>query len=249
MSQLKLSRYDQHIELPEVGIEGQKKIYNSRVLVIGAGGLGCPVALYLAGAGVGTIGLIDGDKVEESNLHRQVLYGINDIGHPKVERAAQRLSDMISNQKIKTYAFFLDDKNAEELIADYDLVVDATDNHITRLLINKICLKQNKPWVYGALYRFEGQTAIFNGRNAPCFSCVFPGVNENSALPTCKTSGVLSPVPGVIGGMQALETLKVILGLFDSSHTRLNIMNFLDGTQNNFNVQRNLDCVACGQYN
>lgn len=249
MSGLRLSRYDQHIELPEVQVSGQKSLYNSKVLIVGAGGLGCPVALYLTGAGIGTIGLVDGDRVEESNLHRQVLYTDADIGQFKAEVAHERLSKQAFNQVIKSYPQFLNKDNALKLIEQYDLIVDATDNHVVRLLINNICLKLDKPWIYGALYRFEGQTAIFHGRSGPCFSCLFPNVTEETALPTCKTSGVLSPVPGIIGCMQALEATKVILGLQDKNNTNLNIMDFLQNEQRKIRVFKNPTCAACGHYN
>jgi sulfur-carrier protein adenylyltransferase/sulfurtransferase len=248
MTGLRLSRYDQHIELPEVQVSGQKKLYNSKILIVGAGGLGCPVGLYLTGAGIGTIGLIDGDCVEESNLHRQVLYKAEDIGRLKAEVAKENLSKQGCNQIVKSYPHFLDKGNAQELISQYDLVIDATDNHIVRLLINKICLDLDKPWIYGALYRFEGQTAIFNGRSGACFSCLFPNVTEESALPTCKTSGVLSPVPGILGCMQALEAIKVILGLNEPNKTNMNIMDFLSNTQNKISVSKNPSCHACACY-
>jgi len=248
MSGLKLSRYDQHIELREVKVEGQRKIYASRVLVVGAGGLGCPVSLYLTGAGVGTVGIIDGDRVESTNLPRQILYKESDIGSLKSEIAKDRLTEIACNQTIKHYPFFLSEENAADIIKDYDLVVDATDEHKARLLINKVCLALDKPWVYGALYRFEGQTAIFNGRRGACFTCLFPGVNSGSALPTCKTSGVLSPVPGIVGSMQALDAMKIILGLYRPEDTRLNISNFLCGEQTQIVVPKNPECPACKQY-
>lgn len=249
MSGLKLSRYDQHIELPEVQVSGQKSLYNSKILIVGAGGLGCPVGLYLTGAGIGTIGLVDGDRVEESNLHRQILYTEADIGQFKAEVAQTRLSKQACNQVISAYTHYLDKDNAFDLIAQYDLIVDATDNHIVRLLINEVCLELDKPWIYGALYRFEGQTAIFNGRSGPCFSCLFPNVTQETALPTCKTSGVLSPVPGIIGCMQALEATKVVLDLHDKKNTALNIMDFLENSQRKIKISKNPACVACSHYN
>ncbi len=247
MHRFNLSRYEQHVELPRVGIEGQKKLHAAKVLIVGSGGLGCPIALYLTAAGVGKIGLVDADHVEESNLQRQILFNNEDIQKQKVTAAKEKLDKLAHYQNIEAYPFFLDEKNAEDLIADYDVVIDATDNHIARLSINETCLKLGKPWVYGALFHFEGQLMVFNlHKDAPCFKCVFHNINEDSSLPTCKLAGILSTVPGVIGCMQATEALKIIL----DSQTRqdrgaLHIINLLTYDMRTITVSKNPKCKTC----
>lgn len=251
MTNIRLSRYEQHIELPNVGVEGQEKIFNSKVLIVGAGGLGCPISLYLTAAGVGHIGIVDADCIEESNLQRQVLFGNDDVGREKVVVVKEQLSKRAHNQIIKIHNVFLNKENVEGLIQGYDVVVDATDNHQARLAINEACLKQKKAWVYGALYHFEGQIMVFNGgeRSAPCFKCVFSDIDENSSLPTCKSAGVLSTIPGVIGCFQATDVLKLILGLNrEDEHSRLKIINTLTYDVNNIMTTKRENCSVCREY-
>lgn len=240
-----LSRYDQHMDLPGVGPEGQAKIFNARVLIVGMGALGCPVALYLTAAGVGEIGIIDGDVVSTSNLARQIIYSNDDVGQKKVSVAQKSLMRRADRQKIIAYDQFLTKENAEEIISKYDLVIDATDNHITRLLINKICLHQKKSWIYGALYRFEGQTMAFGKEGGPCYSCLFPNVTEESSLPTCKSAGVLGPLPGVVGSLQAVHALQLILGAETPACFCLNLVDLLTYEIKRLNVARNSECRIC----
>lgn len=246
MSTFQLARFEQHHELPQVGVEGQNKFHNAKVLVVGAGGLGCPALTYLVTAGIGTIGIVDEDKVSLSNLQRQFLYGNKDIGLSKVLRAEKRLSDLTHNQKIITYPYFLTEENAFELIKDYDIVIDATDNHRARLAINSICRKLKKPWVYGALYHFEMQLMVFpnQDQNEPCFQCLYSFLTKESTLPTCKSSGVLSSIPGILGSMQATETLKALLdkSIFDAE---LLLINMLNHSFYKINIPQNKNCSVC----
>ena len=249
MNNINYSRYEQHIELPKVGLEGQEKIHSARVLIVGSGGLGNPVALYLTASGIGKIGIIDADRIEESNLQRQILFSNEDVAHTKVSVAKSKLDLMASNQNIVAYPYFLDKKNAESIIGNYDLVIDATDNHIARLIINKVCLTQKKPWIYGSVYHFEGQVMTFNNEeDSPCFTCVFSDINEDSTLPTCKSAGILSPVPGIVGCMQANEALKIILNL-NSGNKHMHELCLIDFLNNDFkkiNVLKNTLCNTCG---
>lgn len=210
-----MSRYNRHIILSEVGPQGQQKIATAKVLVVGAGGLGCPVLQYLAAAGVGTIGIIDHDIVEESNLQRQVLFGTSSIGSNKALAAKKRLEDL--NPTIEINAFFemLTPKNALSLFENYDIIVDGTDNFETRYLINDAAIITNKPVVYGAIYKFEGQVSVFNFDNGPSYRCLFPNPPQQGAVPNCSEIGVIGVLPGIIGTMQANEVLKIILG-FDN---------------------------------
>jgi sulfur-carrier protein adenylyltransferase/sulfurtransferase len=205
-------RYNRHIILPEIGMEGQLLLKNSSVLVIGAGGLGCPVLQYLGAAGVGKIGIVDYDVVDESNLQRQILFTVHDIGKPKAEVAKARL--LSNNPYINVEAIIqkIDKTNALEIIKDYDVVVDGSDNFATRYLINDACVLLSKPLVYGAIYKFEGQLSVFNYKNGPSYRCIFPEQPTTDSLPTCSQVGVLGVLPGIIGTMQANEAIKVILG-------------------------------------
>jgi len=209
------NRYNRQILLPEVGIEGQKKINQSRVLVVGAGGLGCPALQYLAGAGVGTIGIIDPDEVSLSNLHRQILFTTDDIGKNKAITAQKRLNLNNELVKITAFAHSLEQKNALEIISNYDIILDCTDNIPTRYLINDACILLNKTFIYGAIHQFEGQIAVFNHNGGPNYRDLFPVPPKNEHIPTCNQIGVLGVLPGIIGLYQANETLKIILGIGD----------------------------------
>ena len=207
------NHYKRHLSLPLIGVEGQEKLKNSSVLVIGAGGLGCPVLQYLAAAGIGKIGIIDDDVVEVSNLHRQVLYSMADIGKSKAMVASQKISEMNPFIKICPYTLRIDAKNAEFLLKEYDIIVDGTDNFSSRYLINDACVLYNKVLVYGAIFQFEGQVSIFNFNGGPTYRCLFPEPPKSNSLPNCSEAGVLGVLPGIIGSLQALEVIKLVTGL------------------------------------
>jgi sulfur-carrier protein adenylyltransferase/sulfurtransferase len=208
-----MSRYNRHIILNEIGQRGQDKLFKAKVLVVGAGGLGCPVLQYITAAGIGTIGIIDFDLVEESNLQRQVLFGSSSLGKNKAIAAKQRLMDLNNTITINAYPEKLTHKNALELFNDYDIIVDGTDNFATRYLINDASIITNKPLVYGAIYKFEGQVAVFNYQIGASYRCLFSTPPKEGAIPNCSEIGVLGVLPGIIGSMQANEVLKIILGL------------------------------------
>lgn len=206
-------RYNRHIILPEIGQEGQDKISQAKVLVIGAGGLGCPILQYLAAAGVGTLGIIDFDVVDLSNLQRQILYGSASIGKNKAEAAKQRLQDLNNQITINTYTEKLTHSNAVDLFHLYDIIVDGSDNFETRYLVNDAAIICNKPLVFGAIYKFEGQISVFNYKSGPSYRCLFPNPPEAGTVPNCSDIGVLGVLPGIVGTMQANEVLKIILNL------------------------------------
>jgi len=208
-----MSRYSRHIILSEIGQKGQNKLIQAKVLVIGAGGLGCPILQYLAAAGVGTIGIVDFDIVEESNLQRQILFGMSTLGKNKALAAKERLEDLNPTISITAYPERLTVKNAVNLFNNYDIIIDGTDNFTTRYLINDASLITNKPLVYGAIYKFEGQVSVFNYENGPSYRCIFPTPPTAGSVPNCSEVGVLGVLPGIIGSMQANEVLKLILGL------------------------------------
>jgi len=210
-----MDRYSRHIILSDVGQEGQNKISNAKVLVVGAGGLGCPILQYLAAAGVGTLGVIDFDKVEKSNLQRQILFGTSSLGQNKALATKERLEDLNSTIILNAYAEALTPQNALELFKNYDIIVDGTDNFETRYLINDAAIITNKPVIYGAIYKFEGQVSVFNYKNGPNYRCLFPEVPKKNSVANCSEVGVLGVLPGIIGTMQANEVLKIILGFED----------------------------------
>lgn len=207
------NRYSRQIQLPSFGKEGQEKLRIAKVLVVGAGGLGVPVLQYLAGMGVGTLGIVDADTVSVSNLHRQVIYDMEDVGKLKVAACRKKLSQQNPEIELKTYPYFLTSKNALETLANYDVIVDATDNFAARYLINDACVILGKPFVYGALQYFEGQVSVFNYQGGPTYRCLFPTPPDAGQIPDCNQAGVLGIVPGIIGSYQALETVKIVAGL------------------------------------
>lgn len=233
-----MSRYNRHIILPEIGKEGQDKISKAKVLVIGAGGLGCPIAQYLAAAGIGILGIIDFDVVDISNLQRQVLYGKSSLGKNKALAAKQRLEDLNDTITINAYAEKLTHKNAIELFSNYDIVVDGSDNFNTRYLVNDACIITNKPLVFGAIYKFEGQVSVFNYKNGPSYRCLFPNPPEEGAVPNCSEIGVLGVLPGIIGTMQANEVLKMVLELGDVLSGKLLCYNALTLQNSILKIQR-----------
>ncbi|GAA4282297.1 HesA/MoeB/ThiF family protein [Gaetbulibacter aestuarii] len=234
-----MNRYNRHIILSEIGPEGQKKISNAKVLVIGAGGLGCPVLQYLAAAGVGTLGIIDFDTVEIHNLQRQILFGSSSLGQNKAVAARARLEDLNDSISIQAYPEALTYKNALKLFKDYDIIVDGSDNFDTRYLVNDACVITNKPLVYGAIYKFEGQVSVFNYNEGPSYRCLFPEPPKTYEVPNCDSIGVLGVLPGIIGTMQANEVLKLILNLGELLSGKLLCYHALNGNLHHLKITRN----------
>jgi molybdopterin/thiamine biosynthesis adenylyltransferase/rhodanese-related sulfurtransferase len=220
-------RYRRHLQLSEIGEAGQERLRQARVLVVGAGGLGCPILQYLAAAGVGTLGLVDDDKVELTNLPRQILYGAEDVGQPKIEAAARALRRLNDLPTYQLHPFRVSPANVRELVAGYDVVVDGSDNFPTRYLLNDACVSLGKPLVSGAIYKFEGQVSVFNYQGGPTYRCLFPEPPTAAEAPDCNTTGVLNVLPGLIGTVQATEALKVVLGLGDVLSGRLWVLDTL----------------------
>ncbi|MEM9558398.1 MAG: molybdopterin-synthase adenylyltransferase MoeB [Acidobacteriota bacterium] len=240
-----LRRYGRHLVLPEVGVDGQKRLKAARVLLIGAGGLGSPAALYLAAAGVGTLGVVEFDQVDLSNLQRQVLYGHPDVGRPKLEVAAERLHDVNPHIEIVPHATRLELDNARELIEAYDLVVDGSDNFPTRYLVNDACVLTGTPLVWGAVLRFDGQVSVFSAPGGPCYRCLFPVPPPPGSVPSCAEGGVLGVLPGIIGSLQANEAIKLILGVGEPLVGRFLSFDALGMRLRELRLPRNPDCPAC----
>jgi sulfur-carrier protein adenylyltransferase/sulfurtransferase len=241
-----LIRYSRHILLPQVGEEGQRTLRNSRVLLIGAGGLGSPVALYLAAAGVGTLGLVDFDVVDLSNLQRQILHGSSGIGSPKIDSARDRLRDINPNVHVEAYETRLTSDNALDIARDYDLIIDGTDNFATRYLVNDTSVLLGIPNVYGSVYRFEGQASMFGAPDGPCYRCLFREPPPPNLIPSCAEAGVLGVVPGLIGTIQATEAIKIILGLGDTLVGRLLMIDAMTMAFRTLEIRRDPECPACG---
>ena len=240
-------RYRRHLSLPEIGAEGQRKLLDGRVLLIGAGGLGCPLAQYLAAAGVGTLGLIDFDRVDLSNLQRQVLYATSDVGRLKVEVAAERIRAQNPDVRVNTHAVKLTSENALALLADWDVVVDGSDNFPTRYLVNDACVLLGKPNVHGSIFRFDGQASVFDARSGPCYRCLFPEPPPPGAAPSCAEGGVLGVLPGLVALIQATETLKLLAGIGESLSGRLLQIDALGMQFREFRIQKDPKCPACGE--
>jgi molybdopterin/thiamine biosynthesis adenylyltransferase/rhodanese-related sulfurtransferase len=246
-----VSRYARHLALPGVGPEGQARLGAARVLVIGAGGLGSPAALYLAAAGVGTLGIVDPDRVELSNLQRQILHGTPDVGRLKTESAAERLTLLNPETRIEPHAVRLDAPNAVDLLRAYDLVVDGSDNFPTRYILNDAALEVGIPWVYGAVLRWEGHLSIFAAPGGPCYRCLFRGAPPSGAVPGCAEAGVMGALPGVIGSLQALEAIKWIVAdgtdRFESAVGRLLVVDTARLRMREIRPPRDPECPACGE--
>ena len=243
-----LQRYSRHLIMPEVTSEGQNRLKAARVLCIGAGGLGSPAALYLAAAGVGTLGIVDFDDVDLSNLQRQILHGTKDIGRGKLESARDRLHDINPQIEIKLHKCRFSSENAPQLVARYDVVVDGSDNFPTRYLSNDVCVFAHKPNVYGSVFRFEGQTAVFAPHlGGPCYRCLFPEPPPPESVPNCAQAGVLGVLPGIIGMLQAIETLKLILGIGEQLVGRLLHFDALKVKFRELNLRRDPQCPVCGE--
>ncbi|HSI34990.1 MAG TPA: molybdopterin-synthase adenylyltransferase MoeB, partial [Tepidisphaeraceae bacterium] len=249
-----VNRYKRHLILPEVGVEGQKKLLNAKVLCVGAGGLGSPISLYLAAAGVGTIGMADVDVVSPSNLQRQVLFGVSNLGEDKVTAAAKRLKDLNPEIRVVEHKTVVNSKNVMDLIKDYDVVIDGTDNFPTRYCVGDACVLQNKPNVYGSIFRFEGMVTVFaphlqnpdTKEKGPCYRCLYPEPPEPGMVPSCAEGGVLGVLPGIIGTLQANEVIKLILGLGKPLIGRLMTFNALDMEFRTFKIRRDPTCPVCG---
>jgi adenylyltransferase/sulfurtransferase len=241
-----MRRYSRHLTLPLVGLNGQEKLRSGRVLLVGAGGLGSPAALYLAAAGVGTIGLVDFDVVDETNLQRQIIHGTRDIGRSKLESARDRLMDVNPHVHVETHDTRLTSANALEILRDYDVVVDGTDNFATRYLTNDACVLLGKPNVYGSIFRFEGQASVFATADGPCYRCLIPEPPPPGSVPSCAEGGVLGVLPGLIGTIQATETIKLLLGIGDSLAGRLLLVDALTMEFRTVRLRRDPACPACG---
>ncbi|HKS07564.1 MAG TPA: molybdopterin-synthase adenylyltransferase MoeB [Gemmatimonadaceae bacterium] len=246
LSPAELQRYARQVVLPDIGAAGQERLRGARALIVGAGGLGSPAALYLAAAGVGTIGIVDFDDVDASNLHRQLLHGTKDIGRPKVESARDRLRDVNPHVKVTTYGDALNSTNALTVIRDYDLVVDASDNFPTRYLVNDACVIARVPNVYGSVERFEGQVAVFGTPDGPCYRCLFREPPPPGLVPTCAEAGVVGVLPGLIGTLQATEAIKLIVGVGDALIGRLLLVDAKRMRFRTIEVRRDPACPVCG---
>jgi len=239
-------RYSRHLLLPPVGPEGQRKLKAARVLLVGGGGLGSPAALYLAAAGIGTIGLVEFDAVSESNLQRQVLYGTADVGRPKLEAARERIADLNPLVQLEAHAARLSAQNALDIVRAYDVVLDGTDNFPTRYLVNDACVLTRRPYVYGSVFRFEGQASVFGAPDGPCYRCLFPEPPPPGAVPDCEEGGVLGVLPGLIGVIQATEVLKLVLGAGEALIGRLLLVDALRMQFRTLRLERDPECPACG---
>lgn len=239
-------RYSRHLLIPEVGLEGQRKLKNSSALVIGTGGLGSPVALYLAAAGVGRIGLVDYDVVDSSNLQRQVIHGTSTIGKLKVESARDKLLDLNPDIQIDVYNEPFTSENAIRIARDYDVLIDGTDNFPTRYLTNDVCVFLGKPNIYGSIFRFDGQLSVFYAKEGPCYRCLFPEPPPPGLVPSCAEGGVLGVLPGTIGTLQATEALKVLLGIGEPMIGKLLLYNALDMSFDFVKLKKNPNCRVCG---
>ena len=248
LSNDEVGRYSRHLILPEVGMEGQLKLKAARVLCIGAGGLGSPVALYLGAAGVGTIGIVDFDTVDFSNLHRQIIHGTPDVGRSKLASAKSRLNALNPEVDVVTHELALSSKNALDLFADYDLVVDGTDNFPTRYLVNDACVISGKPNIYGSIFRFEGQMSVFAAAGGPCYRCMFPDPPPPGLVPSCAEGGVLGILPGVVGTIQATEAIKTILGVGELLIGRFLLFDALKMRFRELKVRKDADCPVCGDH-
>jgi adenylyltransferase/sulfurtransferase len=247
LSHDEIRRYSRHLIMPEVGIQGQRKLKAASVLLIGTGGLGSPLALYLAAAGIGRIGLVDYDVVDESNLQRQVIHYTSDVGKTKLDSAAGKLSDINPYLVIEKHNTPLTSENALDILKDYDVIIDGTDNFPTRYLVNDACVILGKPNVYGSIFRFEGQLTVFDAKQGPCYRCLFPEPPPPGLVPSCAEGGVLGVLPGTIGTMQATEAVKLILGIGKPMIGRMLLYDALEMTFDQIKLRKNPKCPVCGE--
>ena len=248
LSKEEIQRYSRHLIMPEVGMDGQLKLKAAKVLCIGTGGLGAPLGQYLAAAGVGRIGLVDFDKVDLTNLQRQILFSTNDVGRPKIEAAAERLRGLNPDIQIDTFETMLTSANALDILKDYDVIVDGTDNFATRYLVNDACVLLGKPNVYGSIFRFEGQASVFGYLGGPCYRCLYPEPPPPGLVPSCAEGGVLGVLPGIVGSIQAAETLKLIIGKGEPLVGRLLLFDALSMRFRELKLRKNSECPVCGAH-
>ena len=246
LSNDEILRYSRHLIMPEVTLEGQRRLKAARVLCIGAGGLGSPLTLYLAAAGVGTLGVVEFDTVDLSNIQRQVLYSTADVGRPKIEAARERLTALNPEIEIVPHALRLSSDNVIDLFRQYDIIADGTDNFPTRYLVNDASILTGRPNVYASLFRFEGQVSVFGSGDGPCYRCLFPEPPPPGLVPSCAEGGVLGVLPGIVGSLQALEVIKLILGIGDPLVGRLAMFDALDFALREVTIRRDPDCAVCG---
>src|SRR5512145_3185179 len=248
LSRDEILRYSRHLTLPEVGLDGQERLKRARVLCIGAGGLGSPVALYLAAAGVGTLGLVDFDAVDVSNLQRQIIHGTPDVGRSKLASARARLSALNPHLNIETFETTLTSANALEIFRDFDVILDGTDNFATRYLVNDACVLLGKPNAYGSIFRFEGQASVFATKEGPCYRCLYPEPPPPGLVPSCAEGGVFGVLPGIIGVIQATETIKLVLGAGEPLIGRFLIYDALRMRFRELRLRKDADCPVCGTH-
>ena len=248
LSKEEIQRYSRHLIMPEVGMEGQLKLARAKVLMIGAGGLGAPLGLYLAAAGVGRLGIVDFDVVDFTNLQRQITFSTSDVGRPKIQAAKERLAGLNPQIRIDTHETRLTSDNALDLFRDYDIVVDGTDNFPTRYLVNDACVLLGKPNVYGSIFRFEGQATVFNYPAGPCYRCLYPEPPPPGLVPSCAEGGVLGVLPGIVGAIQAMETIKLILGTGEPLAGRLLLFDALAMHFRELRLRKNPACPICGEH-
>ncbi len=246
LSHEEIQRYSRHLLLPEVGLEGQKKLKAASVLIIGAGGLGSPIAMYLAAAGIGCIGLVDMDIVEASNLQRQIIHGTDNVGELKIESAKRSIARINPFVNVKIYNEKFTADNAMDIARDYDIIIDGTDNFPTRYLVNDVCVLLGKPTVYGSIFRFEGQASVFSAKHGPCYRCLYPEPPPEGLVPNCAEGGVIGVLPGMIGTIQANEAIKIILGEGMPLYNRLLVLDALDMRFRELSIQKNPHCQICG---
>ncbi len=246
LSNDEILRYSRHLIIPEVGMEGQRKLKAARVLAVGAGGLGAPIALYLAAAGVGTLGIVDFDVVDFTNLQRQVIHGTSDVGRPKLESAAETIHEINPNVRVVPYASKLSSENALEIFRDYDMVVDGTDNFPTRYLVNDACVLTGIPNVYASIFRFEGQASVLALPDGPCYRCWYPEPPPPGLVPSCAEGGVLGVLPGIMGTLQAMEAIKLILGIGQPLKNRVLLFDALQMRFRELKLRKSPDCPICG---
>jgi len=248
LSHEEILRYSRHLILPDVGVEGQRKLKAARVLLVGAGGLGSPAALYLAAAGVGTIGLVDFDVVDKTNLQRQIIHGTSSVGRPKLESATERIRELNPNVRVETFETRLTSENALDIIREFEIVADGTDNFPTRYLVNDACVLLGKPNVYGSIFRFEGQASVFHAKAGPCYRCLYAEPPPPGLVPSCAEGGVLGVLPGIIGSIQAMEAIKLILGAGEPLIGRLLLFDALKLQFRELKLQKDPDCPVCGTH-
>ncbi|MFZ0689468.1 MAG: molybdopterin-synthase adenylyltransferase MoeB [Acidobacteriaceae bacterium] len=248
LSNDEIARYSRHLILPEVGMEGQQKLKAAKVLCVGTGGLGSPLAFYLAAAGIGTLGLVDFDVVDASNLQRQIIHSTKDVGRPKIDSTAEKLTALNPFLNVVKHETMLTSQNALEIIRDYDIVADGTDNFPTRYLVNDACVLTGKPNAYGSIFRFEGQASVFATEQGPCYRCLYPEPPPPGLVPSCAEGGVLGILPGLVGIIQATEVIKFILGKGEPLIGRLLLVNALDMRFRELKLRKNPDCPVCGTH-